>query len=495
MEENNINITVKFITESIPITASHDSTVQQLKTILLPLTSVLPVDQKLIFKGRILENEKSLRESEINNGAKIMLVGTQVSATEAIEKLFADETASRMEESNINITVKFTTQSIPITISHDSTVQSLKTTLLPLISISPHGQKLIFKGRLLEDDESLRQSGINNGATIMLVGTKGFYPGEGPSSPIASTKKEIEAEKSRTERWKATNIVALAECNLKDIPDEVWPCAPFIRVLDVSHNPIQHVPDRIDCLTRLRKLYLNGNGLPDESVSWQGITSLKRLQVLSLSWNCVETLPSTLGLLTSLQYLDVANNLLTALPIEIGNLTELEVLKVKYNRISSIPSSIGNCTSLIEVDLSSNYLSELPNEFCSLHNLKALNISNNTIKSLPNSLFRMCAQLSTLYLYDTEINYDTLVQSEGWEDFEERRRAERQKEKDFDWTDHKPTMNWVRAMKGMFNSRWVNPLSKETSSLTVQDPIQKDRRLPYRTSVPSQANVRNEKRS
>ncbi|XP_031271791.1 LRR repeats and ubiquitin-like domain-containing protein At2g30105 [Pistacia vera] len=436
MEENNINITVKFITESIPITTSHDSTVQQLKTILLPLTSVLPVDQKLIFKGRILENEKSLRESEINNGAKIMLVGTQVSATEAIEKLFADETASRMEESNINITVKFTTQSIPITISHDSTVQRLKTTLLPLISISPHGQKLIFKGRLLEDDESLRQSGINNGATIMLVGTKGFYPGDGPmtggaSSRIASTKKEIEAEKSRTERWKATNIVALAECNLKDIPDEVWPCAPFIRVLDISHNPIQHVPDRIDCLTRLRKLYLNGNGLPDESISWQGITSLKRLQVLSLSWNCLNTLPSTLGLLTSLQQLNVANNLLTALPIEIGNLTELEILKVNNNRISSIPSSIGNCTSLVEVDLSSNHLSELPDEFCSLHNLKALYISNNAMKSLPNSFFMMCTQLSILDHHHTEITMDTLWQSDGWEDFEERRRAKRRKRNDF----------------------------------------------------------------
>ncbi|KAJ0020643.1 hypothetical protein Pint_32485 [Pistacia integerrima] len=292
MEENNINIIVKFITESIPITTSHDSTVQQLKTILLPLTSVLPVDQKLIFKGRILENEKSLRESEINNGAKIMLVGTQVSATEAIEKLFADETASRMEESNINITV---TQSIPITISHDSTVQSLKTILLPLTSVLPVDQKLIFKGsiwlkyqnpcRLLEDDESLRQSGINNGAKIMLVGTKGFYPGEGLQAELHQRRRKSKLKKAVPEQWKATNIVALAECNLKDIPDEVWPCAPFIRVLDISHNPIQHVPDRIDCLTRLRKLYLNGNGLPDESISWQGITSLKRLQVLSLSWN------------------------------------------------------------------------------------------------------------------------------------------------------------------------------------------------------------------
>ncbi|KAJ0084915.1 hypothetical protein Patl1_31036 [Pistacia atlantica] len=394
-----------------------------------------------------------------------------------------------MEESDIKITVKFTTQSIPITISHDSTVQRLKTILLPLTSIFPPGQKLIFKGQLLENDKSLRESGVNNGAKIMLVGTRGFFRWDGPTiggapnriasmrgrapgrfastiggapsrfastiggtpsqiastiggapsrfastiggvpSRFASTKKNIKVEKSRTERWKATNIVALAECNLKDIPDEVWPCAPFIRILDVSHNSIQHVPDRIDCLTGLRKLYLNGNALSDESISWQRLTSLKLLQVLFLSRNCLNTLPSTLGLLTSLQQLHVANNLLTALPIEIGNLTELEILKVNNNRISSIPSTIGNCTSLVEVDLSSNHLSELPDEFCSLHNLKALYISNNAMKSLPNSFFMMCTQLSILDHHHTEITMDTLWQCDGWEDFEERRRAKRRKRK------------------------------------------------------------------
>ncbi|KAJ0084979.1 hypothetical protein Patl1_31040 [Pistacia atlantica] len=370
-----------------------------------------------------------------------------------------------MDESNIKITVKFTTRSMPITVSHDSTVQSLKTLLLPLTSILPRGQTLIFKGRILENDKSLRESGIVNGARIMLVGSKGLHQGDGPKmgeapsriisrkTNVVNEKKEFKADKSRTERWKATNIVALAECNLKDIPDEVWPCAPFIRILDISHNFIQHVPDRIDCLTGLRKLSLDGNGLSDESINWRGLTSLKLLQVLSLSQNCLNTVPSTLGLLTSLQQLHVANNKLTALPIEIGNLTELEVLKVNNNRISSIPSNIGNCTSLIEVDFSSNHLSELPEGFCSLHNLKvptfflvvlvafyslssdchikALHLSNNAMTSLPNSLFRMCAQLSTLDLHNTEITMDTLRQCEGWEDFDERRRAKHQKQIDF----------------------------------------------------------------
>ncbi|KAJ0020645.1 hypothetical protein Pint_32487 [Pistacia integerrima] len=318
-----------------------------------------------------------------------------------------------MEESNINITVKFITESIPITASHDSTVQRLKSILVPLTSVHPVDQKLIFKGRILDNEKSLRESEISNGAKIMLVGTKDFR-----------------ADKGRIILWKYTKRIDLAAENLKDIPEKVWPCAPFIRTLNIGYNSIQQVPHRIDCFIELRELYLSGNDLSDESISWRGLTSLKLLQVLCLALNCLNTLPPTLGLLTSLQRLDVGHNNLTALPIEIGNLTELEDLDVNNNWISSIPASIGNCTSLIKVNLSSNYLSELPDEFCRSHNLKALDISDNAMKSLPNSLFKMCDQLSNLDLRNTEITRDTLLQYEGWEDFDERRRAERQRRRE-----------------------------------------------------------------
>lgn len=51
MGDTDINVTVKFSGRSIPITISPDSTVMQLKNLLLPLTDVLVRGQKLIFKG------------------------------------------------------------------------------------------------------------------------------------------------------------------------------------------------------------------------------------------------------------------------------------------------------------------------------------------------------------------------------------------------------------------------------------------------------------
>lgn len=47
-----ISINVKFTGKSIPITLPPDSTVKDLKSLLQPLTNVLPRGQKLIFKGR-----------------------------------------------------------------------------------------------------------------------------------------------------------------------------------------------------------------------------------------------------------------------------------------------------------------------------------------------------------------------------------------------------------------------------------------------------------
>ncbi|XWS71883.1 hypothetical protein CRYUN_Cryun03dG0176100 [Craigia yunnanensis] len=238
-------------------------------------------------------------------------------------------------------------------------------------------------------------------------------------------------DKNRLERWKATGIVALANCNLKAIPDEVWDCGSSARVLDVNNNSIQDVPNKISCLNSIQKLFLNANGISDEAIHWEGLTSLKYLTVLSISQNHLTTLPSELGSLASLRQHHVANNKLTSLPNEIGILTQLEVLKANNNRITTVPDCIGKCISLIEVELSANLLSELPETFGNLHNLKALYLSNNGLKCVPSTLFKECLELATLDLHNTEITMDVLRQFEGWEDFDERRRSKHQKQLDF----------------------------------------------------------------
>lgn len=347
----------------------------------------------------------------------------------------------------ITLNIKFSGRSIPVSVSPNSTVKDLKSLLQPLTNLLTRGQKLIFKGRVLADGMTLRESEITDGAKVMLMASQGLHQGGGPilkeaptrpilreaahANPKGNKRSEVFIDKGHLDRWKLTGVIALSECQLKVIPDEVWVCGPSARVLDLNNNFIQDVPVKIGCLSSMQKLLLSANDILDESISWEGVVSLKSLTVLSLSQNYLTMLPSALGALTSLRQLHIASNKLTSLPIQIGLMTQLEVLKANNNRISTIPTQIGDCNSLIEVEFSSNLLSELPETFSNLQNLKALHLSNNGLKSLPRNLFKMCLQLSTLDLHGTEITMDLLRQFEGWENFDERRRDKHQKQLDF----------------------------------------------------------------
>lgn len=348
---------------------------------------------------------------------------------------------------NICIHVKFSGRTITLSVSSESTVRDLKSLLQPLTNVLPRGQKLIFKGKVLVDTVTLKSSQVSDGSKIMLLASHGLHQGDGPinkDAPMpsnlrktADANKAVDSKtmtpigKSRLERWKLTGVVALSECHLKVVPEEVWACGPSVRVLDISNNSIREVPAKIGSLSSIQKLLANANDILDDSISWEVVKSFKSLTVLSLSQNHLTTLPSAVGALTLLQQLHVANNKLTSLPDEIGHLHQLQILKANNNRISSLPSSIGNCCSLVEVDFSSNLLVELPETLGNLQNLKTLHLSNNGLRSLPSTLFKICSQLTTLDLHGTEITMDLLRQFEGWKDFDERRRSKHQKQLDF----------------------------------------------------------------
>ncbi|XP_047320933.1 LRR repeats and ubiquitin-like domain-containing protein At2g30105 [Impatiens glandulifera] len=351
----------------------------------------------------------------------------------------------------IIVNIKFSGRSISLDISLDSFVRDLKFHLQPLTNVLPQNQKLIFQGKLLVDDMTLRSSEVINGAKIMLIRSQGLHQGVPPvkRDALASSKLKAVMENQNSENeirflkdfehWKASGVIALSDCLLEvcrpdalfweDIPDIVYAGRTFATVLDLSYNFLQEVPFAINYFQSLQKLLLNRNELGDDSISWAGLASLKSLTNLCLSHNnfcSLTTLPSTLGFLTSLKQLDVANNKLTCLPSEIGQLPQLEMLMANHNSLSTIPTCIGNCISLVEVNLSTNLLTELPDAFANLHNLKVLTLSNNVdLKYLPKTLFKMCKQLLTLNVYDTEITIDLLRQLEGWDRFELRKRNNR----------------------------------------------------------------------
>ncbi|KAB1220947.1 hypothetical protein CJ030_MR3G025362 [Morella rubra] len=138
-----------------------------------------------------------------------------------------------------------------------------------------------------------------------------------------------------------------------------------------------------------------------------------------------------MGLLSRLEYLNLANNHFTGtIPSSLSNLTSLYLLFLSYNAFSgSVTSSFFNLPRLQEIDLAENMLSgpipsisynmpsiqtidlrdnemsgELPkNMFDHLPNLQDLKVSKNQLDGgLPSSLFQ-CKQLQYLSLWSNKL--------------------------------------------------------------------------------------------
>lgn len=79
----------------------------------------------------------------------------------------------------------------------------------------------------------------------------------------------------------------------------------------------------------------------------------KQLKLLDLSGNLLEKLPDWIGELTSLESLYLDDNfLLRSLPESIGNLSQLSVLSIKGTELKKLPASLKNLKKLTDINLS-----------------------------------------------------------------------------------------------------------------------------------------------
>uniref|UniRef100_A0AAZ3QVB2 G-protein coupled receptors family 1 profile domain-containing protein n=1 Tax=Oncorhynchus tshawytscha TaxID=74940 RepID=A0AAZ3QVB2_ONCTS len=193
-----------------------------------------------------------------------------------------------------------------------------------------------------------------------------------------------------------------------------------LETLFFYDNPIQFVgQSAFQHLPELRTLSLNGAAeiteFPDltgtkslESLTITGarITSLPttvcdqlpNLQVLDLSYNMIQSLPSFRGC-EKIQKIDLHHNEIEELQADtFQGLTSLRSLDLAWNKLSSLnPLSFSSLPALIKLDLTSNRLSYLP--VSGLHGLTHLKLAGNEdlqellVMELPYA-FQCCAFVS-----------------------------------------------------------------------------------------------------
>ncbi|KAL6051973.1 Leucine-rich repeat serine/threonine-protein kinase 2 [Balamuthia mandrillaris] len=168
--------------------------------------------------------------------------------------------------------------------------------------------------------------------------------------------------------------------------------------LDLEENKIEHIPEEIGRLTRLKKLVL-GNGedwfnvmkvyhnkLTELPKNFVNLTSLTSLDV---TYNHLSEIPSVFfANCRELRFLDVSGNQLTRLPSEIGCLTKLDRLYASSNKLEAIPYTIGKLTNLQVLCMQNNKISKIPYQVGLLSKLETLFLEDNPIKDPPRSVFK-----------------------------------------------------------------------------------------------------------
>ncbi|XP_049638987.1 leucine-rich repeat-containing G-protein coupled receptor 5 [Suncus etruscus] len=195
--------------------------------------------------------------------------------------------------------------------------------------------------------------------------------------------------------------------NIKSIPEKAFVGNPSLITIHFYDNPIQLVGRAaFQHLPELRTLTLNGASqiteFPDltgtgslESLTLTGaqISSLPQtvcnqlpnLQVLDLSYNLLEDLPS-FSVCQKLQKIDLRHNEISEIKADtFHQLLGLRSLNLAWNKIASIhPDAFSTLPSLRKLDLSANRLSSFP--VTGLHGLTHLKLTgNHALQSLISS--------------------------------------------------------------------------------------------------------------
>ena len=144
--------------------------------------------------------------------------------------------------------------------------------------------------------------------------------------------------------------------NLTQFPRELFELEDTLELLDLSNNQLNELPSDFG--------------------------RFKKLKIAFFSDNLFTELPKVLGDSPSLTMIGFKSNLIENVPEE-SLPKQLQWLILTNNKIKKLPNSIGNCGNLQKVALAGNKIEELPASMSNCKNLELLRISANELKELP----------------------------------------------------------------------------------------------------------------
>lgn len=150
--------------------------------------------------------------------------------------------------------------------------------------------------------------------------------------------------------------------------------------IEACHNPIVGIcfGHQLAFLKTINLAVCKISALPENLFEYT-----PHLEVLALERNRLETIPSSINLLTSLRKLTAYDNMLGRLDLEFATLSQLKSLDVHANNLKMLSAKIWDAPSLVSLCLSSNFIPEFPAcpnaDSALVHCLERLYLSENQL--------------------------------------------------------------------------------------------------------------------
>ena len=205
--------------------------------------------------------------------------------------------------------------------------------------------------------------------------------------------------KSKVEASKYTDPPSskldLSNCDMRNFARGLFKM-PYLTELNLAHNLIMVIPEKVNLLTELTSLDLSFNNLTNISPN---IGELSKLVTLSIEGNSqISNLPD----FPNLRVLNISGTSVPTLPANM-KLPALEVLKAESLSLTGIPPSVLSHASLKELYLGNNGITQLAADIASLKNLKVLNLRGNKIRTFPPEIGAL-ASLETIDISNKKIS-------------------------------------------------------------------------------------------
>ncbi|PZU98601.1 MAG: protein kinase [Leptolyngbya sp.] len=160
---------------------------------------------------------------------------------------------------------------------------------------------------------------------------------------------------------------------LTTFPEEILELADSLEVLDLSNNALTTLPDSFAQLHNLRVAFFSNNAF---EVLPEVLAHCPKLSMIGFKANQITTVPAG-ALPLATRWLILTDNCIESLPESIGQLTSLQKLMLAGNQLRALPESVANCQNLELVRLAANQLEDLPSQLLALPRLSWLAYAGN----------------------------------------------------------------------------------------------------------------------